>query len=110
MTQRKLAAILMLLSGAAHLAQLFILGTDNPNNVNGSLMGSTFLVVGFLLLSPWRIGLWIGAIWPLLLGLGASYRIMALDPTAMTYVFTAVDFIVVALCVISLRTHNNTAT
>lgn len=103
MTHRKLAAMLMLFSGAAHLAQLFILGTDNPNNVSGSVMGSTFLLVGLLLLSSLRAGLWVGAIWPLLLGLGASYRIIALDPTPMTYVFTAIDFIVVALCVMALK-------
>lgn len=103
MNTRKIAASLMLFSGVSHVAQLFILGTDNPNNVNGSMMGATFLIVGALLLTRWRIGLWAGAIWPLLLGLGATYRIIALDPTALTYVFTVIDFVVVGLCIACLR-------
>ena len=106
MTKRKIAAYLMLFSGVAHVAQLFILGTDNPNNVNGSLFGSSFLIVGALLLTQWRIGLWVGAVWPLLLGLGASYRIIALDPTPLTYLFTAIDFIVAPLCISCLREKN----
>lgn len=100
---RKTAAGLMLFSGAAHVAQLFILGTDNPNNVNGSLFGATFLVVGALLLTQWRAALWVGAIWPLLLGLGATYRIVALDPTPQTYLFTLIDYVVVVLCILCLR-------
>jgi hypothetical protein len=103
MTKRKIAAYLMLFSGVAHVAQLFILGTDNPNNVNGSLFGSSFLIVGALLLTQWRLSLWVGSVWPLLMGLGASYRILALDPTPMTYLFTGIDFLVVGLCVACLR-------
>ena len=103
MTKRKIAAYLMLFSGVAHVAQLFILGTDNPNNVNGSLFGSGFLIVGALLLTQWRLSLWVGSVWPLLMGLGASYRILALDPTPMTYLFTGIDFLVVGLCVACLR-------
>jgi len=103
MDLRRIAAYLMLFSSAAHVAQLFLLGTENPNNVNGALFGSTFLLVGAMLLTPWRIGLWVGAIWPLLLGLGATYRIIALDPTPLTYLFTAIDFIVVGLCIACLR-------
>lgn len=102
MNKRKLAAALMLFSGVAHIAQLFIVGTDNPNNVNGSLFGSTFLIVGALLMTQWRFALWIGAAWPLLLGIGASYRIFALDPTPQTYLFTMIDFLVVGLCVAEL--------
>ena len=108
MNKRKIAAGLMLFSGVSHVAQLFILGTDNPNNVNGSLFGATFLVVGALLLTQWRAGLWVGAIWPLLLGFGATYRIVALDPTPQTYLFTAIDYIVVALCVLALKENKIT--
>jgi len=68
-------------------------------------MGSTFLLVGALLLTQWRAGLWVGAVWPLLLGLGASYRIIALDPTPLTYVFTFIDFAVVGLCIACLRAN-----
>lgn len=106
MNTQKLAAGLMLFSGAAHLLQLLILGTDNPNTVNGSLWGSSFLIVGALLLTRHRFALWIGAIWPFLLGLGASYRIVALDPTPLTYLFTVIDFVVVGLCIYSLSTYN----
>lgn len=103
MNKRTLAALLMLFSGLAHIAQLFILGTNNPENVNGSLFGSSLLVVAALLATHWRAGLWIGAIWPFLLGLGAIYRIVALNPTPLTYLFTAIDFIVVGLCIVCLR-------
>ena len=72
--------------------------------MNGSLFGSSFLIVAALLATQWRAGLWVGAIWPLLLGLGASYRIIALDPTPQTYLFTLIDFVVVGLCITCLRT------
>jgi hypothetical protein len=102
MNRRKIAAYLMLFSGIAHVAQLFILGTENQQNVNGSLFGSTFLLVGALLLTQWRMGLWVGAIWPLLLGFGATYRIVALDPNPQTYLFTLIDYVVVVLCATEL--------
>ena len=44
MNKRKLAAALMLFSGVAHIAQLFIVGTDNPNNVNGSLQRAVYII------------------------------------------------------------------
>lgn len=94
----RIAAYLMLLSGVAHLVQLLILGVDDPDTVNGSLFGGSFLLVSFLLFKKPQIGLWVGLIWPFLLGLGALYRIVALSPTPMTYVFAGIDYLVVFLC------------
>ena len=97
-TPLRLAAYLMLLSGVAHLLQLLILGVDDPDTVNGSLFGGSFLLVSLLLFMRPQIGLWVGLTWPFLLGLGALYRIIALSPTPMTFVFAGVDYLVVYLC------------
>ncbi len=103
MNKRQLAAYMMMFSGIAHLLQLALMGTDDPDTVNGSLFGSTFILVSLLLFTRWRLGLWVGVVWPLIMGLGASYRIVALSPTPQTYLFTLIDFAVVALCLMALR-------
>ncbi|MGC6472148.1 MAG: hypothetical protein ACON4W_04645 [Parvibaculales bacterium] len=104
----RLAGWLMIVSAAAHVLQLAITGTQNPENVNGALFGSTFVVVGWLLLTRPHIGLWIGVIWPGLLGAGALYRILVLNPTFMTYVFALVDVLVVGICLYQLISRKGT--
>lgn len=101
--KQKIAAGLMLLSGLTHPSQLLIYGTSDPNLVNSSLMGTLFLVVGACLLTGKRWSLWLGAILPLLFGLGATYRILTQDITPFSYLHTVIDFAVVALCVLQLR-------
>lgn len=103
MNKQKIAAFLMLVSGLTHPSQLLIYGTDDPALVNSSLMGMTFLVVGALLLTGKRWSLWVGAIVPLVFGLGACFRILTQDVTPFSYIHMLVDFVVVALCVILLR-------
>ena len=102
MNKQKLAAYLMLFSGVSHPTQLLIYGTGDPALVNSSLMGMSFLVVGALLLTGKRWALWIGAIQPLIFGLGACYRIVTQDVTPFSYLHTAIDFVVVGLCIAAL--------
>ncbi len=103
MSPQKIAACLMLYSGLSHPAQLLIYGTDDPDLVRSSLAGMTFLVVGALLLTGKRWATWIGITLPLLFGIGATYRIFTQDVTPFSYLHTAIDFAVVALCIFQLR-------
>ncbi|MGC6511567.1 MAG: hypothetical protein ACON4J_02205 [Parvibaculales bacterium] len=98
----RLAGWLMIISAAVHVLQLPLVGVQNPENINGALFGSTFVVVGWLLLTRPHIGLWVGIFWPGLLGAGALYRIIMLTPTPMTYVFALMDVIVVGICLFHL--------
>ena len=98
----QIAGWLMIISAIAHVSQLLFLGTQNPETVNGAIYGSSFVIVGWLLLTRPHIGLWLGVIWPALLGSGAVYRIVKLDPTFLTYVFAMVDVVVVTLCLFHL--------
>ncbi|MEH6550055.1 MAG: hypothetical protein V7744_08735 [Pseudomonadales bacterium] len=98
MNLRKLAAFLMIYSGISHPSQLLIYGTDDPQLVTPALIGTSFFFIGLFLLSNKRAALWVGAIIPLLFGLGASYRLVTQDPNIMTYIHTAIDFIVSPLC------------
>lgn len=98
MPKYKIAAFLMLFSGVSHPSQLLIFGTDDPNLVQSSLAGMIFLLVGGLLLTGKRWALWIGAVLPLLMGVGATIRIFTIDVTPMSYMHTAIDFVVVYLC------------
>ena len=98
----KIAACLMLFSGLSHPSQLLIYGTDDPNLVKSSLAGTLFLLVGACLLTGKRWSLWLGATLPLLFGIGATIRIFTQDVTPFSYLHTAIDFIVVALCMIQL--------
>jgi hypothetical protein len=103
MNKQKLAACLMLFSGISHPTQLLIYGTSDPTLVNSSLMGTSFLFVGAMLLTGRRWALWVGAIQPLIFGIGACYRIATEDVTPFSYLHTVIDFVVVALCIIALK-------
>jgi hypothetical protein len=99
----KIAAFLMIYSGISHPAQLAIYGTDDPNLVQSSIAGTLFLLVGALLLTGKRWALWIGILVPLLFGIGATIRIFSIDVTPLSYIHTAIDFVVVALCTHQIR-------
>ena len=107
MNKQKLAAILMLISGCTHPAQLLIYGTDDADLVRASLMGMVFLLVGACLLTGKRWALWVGIIIPLVFGLGAGYRIATQGVTPFSYPHTLVDFIVVFLCAMVLVRGEN---
>jgi len=98
MNKRMLAAGLMLFSGLSHPSQLLIYGTQNPELVRPALAGTVFLLVGLFLLTQKRAALWLGLLLPLTFGIGASFRIVTQDPTVFTYLHTAIDFVVAALC------------
>ena len=104
----RLAGWLLIISAIAHVLQLLFLGTENPETMNGAYYGSSLAVVGLLLLKRPKIGLWLGVLWPGLLGTGAMYRIVMLNPTAMTYLFTLADIIVVIICLLHLVNKNET--
>ena len=103
MNLRKLAAGLMIYSGISHPSQLLIYGMDDPQLVQTSLIGVSFLFVGLFLLTQKRAALWVGAVLPLLFGLGAAGKILFMDPNVFTYIHTAIDFVVSGLCIALLR-------
>lgn len=107
MNKQKIAAVLMLISGLSHPSQLLVYGTDDPDLVRSSLMGMTFLLVGAVLMTGKRWALWVGAILPLVFGLGSCFRIATQEVTPFSYPHTVVDFIVVYLCVQLLLAAKN---
>jgi hypothetical protein len=98
---RKMAAYLMILSGVTHPAQMLFYGTS-PAISGPAIQGSLFLVVGTLLLTPYRVALWVAIVLPGMGGAGAAYRILALEPTAFTYFHALVDLVVVVLAIACL--------
>lgn len=98
MNIRTLAAGLMLYSGISHPAQLVIYGATDPQLFTPAIVGSSFFFIGLFLLTEKRLALWVGAVIPLLMGIGAFYRILTQEPILCTYIHTLIDFIVSPLC------------
>ncbi len=96
LSYRRIAAYLMLLSGITHPLQLLVYGTS-PEIRGPALSGLIFLVVGAGLLTRSRLALWVAVVLPLMGGVGALYRIVALAPTPATYFHAGIDAVVVAL-------------
>lgn len=107
-TCRRIAAYLMLLSGITHPAQMLFYGTA-PEIRGPALSGTLFFFVGLLLLTRYRLALWIAIALPLMGGIGAIYRILAEVPTAFTWFHAAIDFVVIGLCVTALATARQAA-
>ena len=100
-SHRKIAAYLMVLSGITHPAQILVYGA-RPEISGPAMQGSIFLLVGGLLLTRYRMALWVAVVLPLMGGAGALYRIAALEPTAFTYFHALIDFVVVGLVITCL--------
>ncbi|MCP5059969.1 MAG: glucose sorbosone dehydrogenase [bacterium] len=59
---RKAASALMILSGVTHTVQFLFLAPSTNNTPTAAVFGLLFFAMGLLLLRPWPVGLWLGAV------------------------------------------------
>ncbi|BAU64427.1 hypothetical protein STA3757_17990 [Stanieria sp. NIES-3757] len=102
MNLRKLAGMLMLISGVTHLMQLLVYSLE-AHVLGAAAFGIVYLIIGFLLLRSRRLALWLGAILPTIGGILGVYRFLFLHPNSFTIFHVAIDLIVVPICINNLR-------
>lgn len=102
MNLRKLAGMLMLISGVTHLMQLLVYSLE-AHVVGAAAFGIVYFIIGFLLLRSSRLALWLGAILPTIGGILGVYRFLFLHPNSFTIFHVAIDLIVVPICINNLR-------
>jgi hypothetical protein len=98
---RRLAALLMLVSGATHIAQLGVYGPSRPV-LGAAFFGLLYLGVGLALLARGRLGLWLGAILPAIGGLLGVHRFLAIQRNPFSLFHVALDAVVVPICLLGL--------
>jgi len=98
---RQAASALMILSGVTHTVQ-FLFWAPSPNNTpTAAVFGLLFFAIGSLLLRPWPVGLWLGAIVAGVSAvLGALLAIGHPEPLSLFHLALAV--VVSAICLILL--------
>ncbi|MGE7957302.1 hypothetical protein ACQKQA_12040 [Pseudomonas sp. NPDC089530] len=101
MAARQLAGVLMLLSGGTHLSQLWVYGMA-LNVIGAASFGAIYVVVGWLLLRPGTLGLWLGAYLPTVGGICGAARFMLVHPNPFSLFHIGIDLIVVPICLYSL--------
>ncbi len=97
MPPRRIASLLMLVTGAAHVVHFFVLGMAAAAAGLG-LFGLFYLAIGVLLRRPGKLGLWVGAIVPAVGGLGGLQALSAGVSLGML-AYVLVDVVVVAICI-----------
>lgn len=98
---RRLAAVLMLLSGGTHLSQLLVYGLA-PNVIGAAIFGAIYVVVGWHLLRPGSLGLWLGSTLPAIGGICGAARYLFVHPNPFSLFHIGIDLIVVPICIYSL--------
>jgi len=95
---RRIAAILMLLSGVTHVAQLFVYGA--PGHVVGaSLFGIAYFAIGVALKGQSRAALWLGAIVPAIGGTLGVIRFTTVHANPFSVFHVGIDLVVIPICV-----------
>lgn len=96
---RRLAAVLMLVSGVTHVAQLWFY-PENHSAWGASVFGAVYFGLGlFLSLSKGRAALWLTAVLPSLGGALGVWRFIQLHRNPFSVFHVAIDLIVVPCCV-----------
>ncbi len=97
-SSRRIAAVLMLISGVTHVVQLPIYGAEH-SVVGASIFGGIYFIIGLSLLGKSRIALYAGAIFPTIGGILGIYRFFYLHPNPFSVFHVAIDLVVVPICV-----------
>lgn len=106
---RRVAAVLMLISGVTHVAQLYFYPA-NHSAWGASIFGAIYFALGlYLQLSTGRAALWLTAILPSIGGALGVWRFLYLHPNAFSVFHVAVDLVVVPCCVYLLVRRNSSA-
>jgi hypothetical protein len=100
---RKLASVLMLFTGVAHVVYVLVAG-EAGGGAGAALAGVVYFGIGLALRRPGAWPLWLGALLPALGGLGGTQLIRErFDPVLL--LFVAIDVVVVACCIRLLATR-----
>ncbi len=101
MFSRKSAMIVLFVSGAAHLVVFAVLtgGSDIPMAVFGVL----YLIIGYILTRPGNIGLWLGAIIPVVGAIGGVSANWPNLVNPVLIIFLVLDLYVILTCALRLR-------
>lgn len=100
---RKLAGILLTISGVTHILQLLVY-PPHFHVIGAVIFGIIYLSIGFfILLKNRRIALWFGAILPTIGGILGLYRFFFLQPNPFTIFHILIDLIVVPICIYKLK-------
>ena len=103
---RQAASVLMLLSGVTHTAHFLIWDPSPSNTAIAAGFGVCYLAIGVLLLRPWSIGLWLGAIVPAIGGvLGGLVALANPDPLPLFH--AAINWAVFPSCIYLLFQHGS---
>ncbi|MBN7822454.1 hypothetical protein [Bowmanella yangjiangensis] len=94
---RRLAAVLMLLSGITHVSQLLVYGFA-PNVLGAATFGGIYLLIGVLLLRQGLLGLWLGASLPAIGGILGAVRYLMVHANPFSLFHIGIDLIVVPIC------------
>jgi hypothetical protein len=94
---RKFSAVLILISGVTHLAQLLVYKIA-PNVLGASAFGAIYIAVGLYLLRPGLLGILLGSYLPLVGGIlgGTRYLFVHNNPFSLFHI--GIDLIVVPIC------------
>lgn len=95
---RTVAAVLMLVSGVTHVAQLAVYGS-RFSVVGAAAFGAVYFLIGLALLGRGRAAPWFGAILPAIGGALGVYRFLHWHANPFSVFHVAVDLIVVPCCV-----------
>ncbi len=100
---RKLAGILLTISGVTHILQLLVY-PPHFHVIGAVIFGIIYFAIGlFILFKNQRIYLWFGAILPTIGGLLGLYRFFFLQPNPFTVFHVLIDLIVVPICIYRLK-------
>ena len=105
---RRVAAVLMLISGVTHVAQLAFYGAEQ-SAVGASVFGGIYFVLGLFLLGKGRVILWFTAILPSIGGALGVYRFLHLHRNPFSVFHVVVDLVVVPCCIYLLYTGRRKA-
>ncbi|MDR3414894.1 MAG: hypothetical protein P4L83_01795 [Nevskia sp.] len=106
--RRRIAAGLMLLSGATHVAQLWVY-PGQADVIGAAVFGALYFLLGLYLLQPKRAALWCAIVFPLIGGSLGLYRYLMVRPNPFSLFHVAVDVAVIALCVSLLLRRTGSA-
>lgn len=98
---RRIAAVLMLLSGITHVVQLPVYGTEH-SVIGASIFGGIYFLIGLWLLGSSRSALVAGAVLPSVGGVLGVYRFLLLHPNPFSVFHVGIDLVVVPICVVLL--------
>lgn len=95
---RRVSAVLMLISGVTHVAQLFFYPGEH-SAWGASIFGGIYFVLGLMLLREGRAALWLTAILPSIGGTLGVIRFLHMHRNPFSVFHVLIDLVVVPCCV-----------